>query len=214
MAKNTKKIRAVTNALEVSNPVYGYTHMNRSVRVTLKITPTEYILMDLLDHLSKTKPFDQLIYKTIWEYTGLEVPACKRCIARCRLKGLIDKIPNERTKDLADDDPKKKYHLWPSAKWKEQFEFKDEFEKFWERHHRGNKQAARKFFIGAVKKAGWKTIFDKYKEYYEWCEKTFTYELNTSSWLNPTLERWNDELIKQKERPVPEVIKEDNIDDF
>jgi len=159
--------------------VVGSSIINHKIRVKLNLTNDEYILADFIKQW-QDKHTTRITYGDLWKATGLEPN-----ILPIIWKGLKEKNIVYRHETGI---------VTTTTVWDSEFDVLSQFEDFWLIAPKGNKASARKMYERAIKVVTHETLCEKYKVYTKWCNDTDTFKKDTSSWLNPQYQYWNDDL--------------------
>jgi hypothetical protein len=179
--------------------VVGSTTIQHNLRAKLKLSMTEYVLLDFIHqwHLKKKEP---ITFGDYWRATGVKSRLLSVKFQRLKDKGMLFKDDTDgkvKTTDL----------------WNSNFNSSEQFETLWKLLNVGNKQVAKKSFSLAMKVDSYENIKLGLEKYLAFLKLTDQFPKHLSSFLNPKNKDWTTErdagiYAKKKEplfTPKPQV---------
>lgn len=187
--------------------VFGITIMRHDIRIKLGLTCIEYVLLDFIKTW-QDKNDTRILHRDLWIYTGIAPEHIPEL-----WKNLIDK-------DMVYYDEETGLVTTASA-FDQCFNKDSDFQDFWENYGRinheligpiGNRQIAAKVYRKTIKNLTPAALKEKARLYTEYCQREKKYILHASTWLNPMIRRYDDELTPSgnfiiKEEPVDPSMK-------
>lgn len=172
--------------------VAGNTTIQHSLRVKLKITMVEYVLLDFIHqwHLKKKEP---ITFGDYWIACGVKSRLLSAKFKRLKDKELLFKDVDGRVKT--------------TDKWNSNFNSSEQFETLWKLLNVGNKQVAKKSFSLALKVDSFENIKKGLEDYIKFVNETDQFRKHLASFLNPKNKEWTTERdanIYKKREPVKE----------
>lgn len=195
------EIKNVNSAeFKMRERIFGRTQVIHNIRVSLKLSCEEYVLLDFIYNWNIIEPTSGICFLDYYKHTGF---------LREDIEQLFKILKDKKL--LVFDEVKKRVDV--GQEWKSKFETNHLFEQLWAINPIGNKNTARQRFNIVVKKVDYELLLIKLKEYVKFCDSTGTFKKHLASWLNVKNEHWNDKLVTQvnKKSNQPERASNVNI---
>ncbi len=178
--------------------VYGKTILCHDIRVRLGLTCLEYVFLDFIK-IMQDQSDKRIVYQDLWKITGISpehVPDLWKSLIKKKMVRYDKELKVVVTEDV----------------WNTCFDRDNEFQDFWENYGRikdnegkysligpiGNRALAFRMFKKTVKNLSPEELKEKARAYTDYCFKNERLILHASTWLNPMMRRYNDELTPVK----------------
>lgn len=158
----------------------GTSIIDHSIRFKLKLTVEEYILCDLIYQFNKRYRIGSLTYNKYISTVGFLPEEVLRLGKSLKQRGFLI------------DDAKQK-RIVTTSLWNDNFNDNAQFEQLWLLHPKGNKAKAREAFIKTIGIVNYNVLLEKLQEYLGY-QTDLNYRYQLSTWLDPKLRHWEDQL--------------------
>jgi len=182
-----------TNGAEntLRNKITGSTTINHRIRVEFKLSLEEYVLLDFIFNWNK-KSNEAIRFKDYYVATGFINNDIIELFKVLKEKKLLIKDLNKNRVDVAPE-------------WTALFSTDGSIERLWKIHPKGNKKQASLKLGRVLKKISIDELCSKLTHYVKWCDATNTFKKDLSTWLNPELEHWNNDLKGTQKQLIPDA---------
>jgi hypothetical protein len=191
------------------NPIHGSTVINHRIRIKLKLSCDEYVLIDLIHKLMITNKV--LSKERIRNWTGFTMEEVKPLFKSLKEKGLYGKVRNK--------EDKLQYVVTKRYQLAHKIEIDDDFEYFWQKSSNktwtGSKKAGKMLYVKLVSKYGSEYLNaqkDAYFEYLSHTKNDWRHVMNVTTFLSIEKDRFNEAWsqytkdIKAGKKPdIPEI---------
>lgn len=172
--------------------VTGTTTILHQLRAKLKLTMTEYVLLDFIHqwHLKKKEP---ITYGDYWRACGVRARMLDKKFKRLKAKEMLFKDIDGKVKT--------------TDKWNSNFNPSEQFESLWKLLNVGNKQIAKNQFAKALKVDSFENIKKGLEDYLKFIVASDQFKKHLSSFLNPKNKDWTTERdlnLYKKREPIKE----------
>lgn len=160
--------------------VKGKSIIDHSIRVEMKLSLEEYVLLDFIHtwNLHNTAP---ILVKDYYYATGIINEDLIDLFQRLKDRGMICKHHKKDGPDV-------------TQRWKDLFNTDGQFEEMWTLHRKGNKATAKDRFFKVIKKIEYQELKAKLIAYLKNCDEYNIFKKGLDVWLNPEREHWNNPL--------------------
>lgn len=165
------------------NLISGTSVINHRIRINLKLSLEEYVLMDFI-HSWNQKNTAPITFGDYFKATGF-----------LSLEGIEEKFSRMKTMELLWWDDKKK-RVDVCQEWKNAFKTDALVKELWSIHPKGNLQTAKERLPKVLLKIQIEMLIPKLKAYIA-SEPDEQYRKGLDVWLNPKKEHWNDPLVNK-----------------
>lgn len=170
--------------------VAGTTTILHQLRAKLRLSMTEYVLLDFIHkwHQEKKTP---ITYGDYWRATGVKARMLEKKFQRLKDKGMLFKDVDGKVKT--------------TELWNVNFNATEEFESLWKLLNTGNKQVAKNQFAKCLKVDSFENIKKGLEAYIKFVNETDQFKKHLSSFLNPKHKEWTterDASVYQKKNVV------------
>ncbi len=161
--------------------VKGKTIINHSIRLQLKLTLEEYVLLDFIYTWNQNEKAPAT-FRNFYTHTGIIQADVKHFLGRMKEKGLI--IWDAKNKRV------EAYSEWVNA-----FSSDGLLDILWKIHAKGSKASARERLPKVLKKISFEELKQKYQAYIDSCAgREYQFIKGLDVFLNPKKEHWNDPI--------------------
>lgn len=179
--------------------IKGATTIIHSIRVNLKLSLEEYVLLSFIDGWNEKKK-EVATFRDFYIATGIMPEDTKAYLNHMKKRKLI--VFNEEAKriDVCNE-------------WKHSFGSSDLVEILWKIHAKGNKKTAAARLPKVLKKIPFEELKAKYITYIKSVSTSeFRHRKGLDVFLNPDKEHWNDPIagdtrLKNENKPKPSRFK-------
>lgn len=176
--------------------VKGKSIIDHSIRLQLKLTLEEYVLLDFIHTWNASKK-DAATFRNFYIATGIIQADTKHYLNKMKDKGLI-----------VWDAKHKRVEAF--QRWVNVFSSDGLLDELWKIHAKGSKVKARERLPKVLKKITFEELKQKYQAYITACKsagKEFEFIKGLDVFLNPKNEHWNDPIQGAPIKPKVIVSK-------
>lgn len=172
--------------------ITGKTVIDHKKRVKLTLSCDEFVLAQAIEDIVGDLAFNTVKgYENVYKMTGFTNIEYRSIGSILIQKGIFKRLADNNVRLVSP--------------WEADTSSQKDFDEFWDEYGKvGNKKAAKKSFLKALKVTDLDHLKERWKAYKAHLEESGQSQLHMSTWLNPDNERWNDEY---KSSSVKKIAK-------